>query len=169
MLPSYRNQSIDFKCKSIDWFLYEGNTGTKWVNASGLPNQWGGGNSDLVYGVCNSIDGAWIDSWLNKVDVMSIMFHLPKSNTFERSQMLTLSFINQIVTETSTSSTTIISFDSYYENLLKAQSKGRQKFDHLSVKCEVIESTDISNISIKEFLSQKKTKQELKQFWESSH
>ena len=85
--------------------------------------------------------------------------------------MLTLSFINQVVTETSTSSTAIISsiIDSYYENLLKAQSKGRQKFDHLSVKCEVIESTDISNISIKEFLSQKKTKQELKQFWESSH
>ena len=130
----------------------------------------------MVYGVCNSIDGAWIDSWRNKldvvvIDVMSIMFHLPKSNTFESSQMLTLSFINQIVTETSTSSTAFISsiIDSYYENLLKAQSKGRQKFDHLSGKCEVIESTDISNKSIKEFLSQKKTKQELKQFWESSH
>ena len=127
----------------------------------------------MVYGVCNSIDGAWIDSWRNKVDVvvidvMSIMFHLPKSNTFESSQMLTLSFINQIVTETSTSSTAFISsiIDSYYENLLKAQSKGRQKFDHLSGKCEVMESTDISNISIKELLSQKKTKQELKQFLE---
>ena len=82
--------------------------------------------------------------------------------------MLTLSFINQIVTETSTSSTAFISsiIDSYYENLLKAQSKGRQKFDHLSGKCEVMESTDISNISIKELLSQKKTKQELKQFLE---
>ena len=28
LLPSYRNQSIDVLCKSIDWFLYEGNTGT---------------------------------------------------------------------------------------------------------------------------------------------
>ena len=28
VLPSYRNQSIDLLCKSIDWFLYEGNTGT---------------------------------------------------------------------------------------------------------------------------------------------
>ena len=27
VLPSYRNQSIDFLYKSIDWFLYEGNTG----------------------------------------------------------------------------------------------------------------------------------------------
>ena len=27
MLPSYRNQSIDLSCKSIDRFLYEGNTG----------------------------------------------------------------------------------------------------------------------------------------------
>ena len=27
VFPSYRNQSIDFLCKSIDWFLYEGNTG----------------------------------------------------------------------------------------------------------------------------------------------
>ena len=28
VLPSYRNQSIDLLCKSIDWFLHEGNTGT---------------------------------------------------------------------------------------------------------------------------------------------
>ena len=28
VLPSYRNQSIDLLCESIDWFLYEGNTGT---------------------------------------------------------------------------------------------------------------------------------------------
>ena len=27
VLPSYRNQSIDLLCKSIDWFLYEGSTG----------------------------------------------------------------------------------------------------------------------------------------------
>ena len=32
MLPTYRNQSIDLLCKLVDWFLYEGNTGTKWVN-----------------------------------------------------------------------------------------------------------------------------------------
>ena len=31
MLPSYRKQSIDLLCKSINWFLYEGNTGTEWV------------------------------------------------------------------------------------------------------------------------------------------
>ena len=28
VLHSYRNQSIDLLCKTIDWFLYEGNTGT---------------------------------------------------------------------------------------------------------------------------------------------
>ena len=28
VLPSYRNQSIDLMCKSVDWFLYEGNAGT---------------------------------------------------------------------------------------------------------------------------------------------
>ena len=28
MLPSYKNQFIDLHNKSIDWFLYEGNTGT---------------------------------------------------------------------------------------------------------------------------------------------
>ena len=32
VLLSYRNQSIDFLCKSIGWFLYKGNTGTGWVN-----------------------------------------------------------------------------------------------------------------------------------------
>ena len=26
-LPSYRNQSIDLPCKSIGWFLYDGNFG----------------------------------------------------------------------------------------------------------------------------------------------
>ena len=33
VLPSYRHQSIDLLCKSIDWFLYEGNTGGKCINA----------------------------------------------------------------------------------------------------------------------------------------
>ena len=31
VLPSYRNQSIDLLCKSIDLFLYDGNTGIKWA------------------------------------------------------------------------------------------------------------------------------------------
>ena len=31
VLPSYRNESIDLLCKSIDWFLFEGSTGTYWV------------------------------------------------------------------------------------------------------------------------------------------
>ena len=33
VLPSYRNHSIDLLCKWIDWFLYEGNTGTWWVKS----------------------------------------------------------------------------------------------------------------------------------------
>ena len=32
MFPTYRNQSIDLQCKSIDWFLYERNIGMKKVN-----------------------------------------------------------------------------------------------------------------------------------------
>ena len=36
VLPSYRNQSIDLLCKSIDWFLYEGITGIEWVNFKGM-------------------------------------------------------------------------------------------------------------------------------------
>ena len=31
VLPSYRKQSIDLMCISIDRFLYEGNTDIKWV------------------------------------------------------------------------------------------------------------------------------------------
>ena len=27
MFPYYRNQSTDLKCKSIDWFLFDGNIG----------------------------------------------------------------------------------------------------------------------------------------------
>ena len=34
LLPSYRNQSIDLLCKSIDWSVYEGNIGIWWVNLS---------------------------------------------------------------------------------------------------------------------------------------
>ena len=30
VLLSYRNQSIDLLCKSIDWFLYEGNVDISW-------------------------------------------------------------------------------------------------------------------------------------------
>ena len=32
MLPSFRNHSIDLLRKSIDWFLYKGTIGIKWVN-----------------------------------------------------------------------------------------------------------------------------------------
>ena len=33
-MGSYRNQSIDVHSKSIDWFLYDGNTGTYWAKVS---------------------------------------------------------------------------------------------------------------------------------------
>ena len=32
IFPAYRNQSIDLQCKSIDWFLCEGNIGMKKFN-----------------------------------------------------------------------------------------------------------------------------------------
>ena len=35
-LLSYRNQSIDLLCKSIDWFLYGVNTGIQWVNLGNI-------------------------------------------------------------------------------------------------------------------------------------
>ena len=38
LLPSYRSQSIDLLCKSTDWFLYEGDTGTWWFNKTQLTN-----------------------------------------------------------------------------------------------------------------------------------
>ena len=82
------------------------------------------GKSDLVHPVCNSIEGAWIDPCQDKLDVvvidaMSAIFHLLKSTKFESFQMLSSSLVNYIVKETSTSSTVIISFDSYYESSLK--------------------------------------------------
>ena len=97
---------------------------------------------------------------------MGTIFHLPKSNMFGSFQLLTLPFINHIVKEISTSSTVIISFESYYENLLKALTKERPKVDHLSGQYDVIESTNISNVSNKELLSHQKPKQELNQFLE---
>ena len=47
--------------------------------------------------------------------------------------MLSSSFINYIVKETSASSTVIISFDSYCENSLKALTSIRWKGDHLKL------------------------------------
>ena len=87
-------------------------------DATGLPNYRCDEKLDLVHAVFNFIDGAWIDSWRNKldvvvIDVMDTIFHLPKSNKFESFQLLTLLFINHIVKEPSTSSTVIISFDKY--------------------------------------------------------
>ena len=32
LTASHRNQSIDLLCKSVDWFLYEGDTGIRCVN-----------------------------------------------------------------------------------------------------------------------------------------
>ena len=39
--PSYTNQSFDLQCKSIDWFLYEGNTGISWVDSRVLEKTTG--------------------------------------------------------------------------------------------------------------------------------
>ena len=38
MLLSYRNQSTDLECKSIDWFLYEDNIGLIWVDMMNKDN-----------------------------------------------------------------------------------------------------------------------------------
>ena len=40
VLASYRNQSIDLQSKSIDWFLYEGNTEISWVNKNCSAENW---------------------------------------------------------------------------------------------------------------------------------
>ena len=67
-------------------------------DASGLPNHGGDGKSDLVNAVCNPIDGAWIDPYRDKLDVvvidaMSAIFPLPQSTKFENFQMPSL-FVN---------------------------------------------------------------------------
>ena len=46
MLPSYRNQSINLHSKSIDWFLYEGNTDIEWVKEK---RSWNRKNDIKVY------------------------------------------------------------------------------------------------------------------------
>ena len=67
-------------------------------DASDLPNHGGDGKSDLVNAVCNPIDGAWIDPYRDKLDVvvtdaMSAIFPLPQSTKFENFQMSSL-FVN---------------------------------------------------------------------------
>ena len=98
------------------------------------------------------------------------IFHLPKSTKFESFQMLSSSFINYIAKENSTSLIVMISFESYYENSLKTLTKVSWKGHHLSVQYEVVESTDISNVSMKALLSHKQNKQGLTQFFrKASH
>ena len=92
---------------------------------------------------------ACINLWRDKldnvvIDVMSAIFHLPKSFKFESFQIWPSSFINYIVKETSTSVLVMISFESYYENSLKTLTKERQKGDHFSMQYVVIESADLA-------------------------
>ena len=47
-LPSYRNQSTDLLRKSIDWFLYEGNTDTLWGNSKQKKSNQSNDNRELV-------------------------------------------------------------------------------------------------------------------------
>ena len=67
--------------------------------------------------------------------------------------MLSLSFINHIVKESSTFSTVTNPFDSYYENLLKDLNKERRRVGQLSLQYNITESADINNVSIKGLLS----------------
>ena len=40
VLPLYKNWSIDFQSKLISWFLYNGNTGLKWVKWNPWKSRW---------------------------------------------------------------------------------------------------------------------------------
>ena len=82
----------NYECSSLARNLFD---------ASGLPNHSGERKSDLVHAVCNSIDGAWIVPWRDKLDVvvidaMSAILHFPKSTKFESFEMLSSSFTNYI-------------------------------------------------------------------------
>ena len=55
MFRSYRNQSIDVHCKSIDWFLYAGNIGMKKVTASTLKEKNWLQDRAFVYVLCEII------------------------------------------------------------------------------------------------------------------
>ena len=59
MLPSYRNQSIDLLCKSMDWFLYEGN-----ITLSGLRNLPARLSTIVALLVLNSFNSFKIDTEL---------------------------------------------------------------------------------------------------------
>ena len=148
----------NYECSSLAGSLFD---------ASGLPNHDVDGKSGLLHAVCSSIDCARINPWRHKldvvvIDVMSAIFDLPKSTKFERFQLLPLSFIKYIVKETSTSSTGIISYDSYYTISLKAL-----KGDHLHVQYEVIEAADISIVSKKNFYHMKKQNRNQHSSWKS--
>ena len=120
----------NYECSSLDRSLSD---------TSDLTYHGAYGKSELVHAVHHSIDGAWIDLWQDKLDVvvidaMSAIFHLSKSTKFESFQMLSWSSLNHIVKETLTSSTITISPNSYFENSLKALTRERRKGGPLSVQ-----------------------------------
>ena len=62
-------------------------------DASHLPNHGDEKISNLMHALCYSIDSAWIDPWRDEldvvvIDVISVIFHLPKSTKFESFQIL---------------------------------------------------------------------------------
>lgn len=105
----------------------------------------------------------YFDPWQDKLDVvvtdaMSAIFHLTNSTKFESFQMLSSSFVNYIVKKTWATSTVTISLNSYCENSLIALTRESRKGNHLSVQYDIQESIDISNLSVKELLSNEKAK-----------
>ena len=83
----------------------------------GLSNHGGDWKSDLVLAVRNSIDGAWIDPWRDKPDVVvidgiSTLFHLRKSISLKGFKCCSC-HLKIKLWKILISSTLIISFDSY--------------------------------------------------------
>ena len=63
VLHSYRNQLIDLHSKSIDWFLYEGNTGTSWVKDTFIPStiiEWNKLDSNIHSFPSNKLFRKWL-------------------------------------------------------------------------------------------------------------
>ena len=79
MLPSYRNQSIDLHSKSIDWFLYEGNTGINLLKEQSFRIQ--------CYRIITICEGKYNDNFHNLINPI---FDVIKIWTNEKSEQYVL-------------------------------------------------------------------------------
>ena len=134
-------------------------------NVAGEPNDDGENKSQMIHVICGGIFELILFHPPLKIDVSILdamaVLHNTKSSDDKTFRDLFHAFANKMGDLSHSVSTKVVSFDMYTDLSLKERTRIARKGDVIPVEFEIFESTDISEVGMKQILSHKRTTQAL--------